>query len=97
MNMKKVWIVGIAILVFGSILIQPAIAQKKYRDLESELSVIGVIRIDSEKFEIKGFVLTGTNDGEKLLFQKVNIYYDETPILVTNPLPLVFNIKYNAA
>jgi hypothetical protein len=84
-------------LLNGILLIQPITAQEEKQNLELTLYAIGFLRIDSAKYEIKGFVLAGNNAGEMLFFDEILIKYDGTPILVWNPLPFIFSIKYNTA
>ena len=96
-NKKAVGIFGMTLVLFGTLLIQPAMAQTLHQDFESSLYAIGFIRINSQDYEINGFVLTGNNDGDRLFLKQINIEYDGTPIMVTNPLPFVFSIYYNPA
>lgn len=95
MRKKFVGIFIIAIFVIGISLVQPAMAKREEQKFNAELKVIGFIRIDSEKYEIKGFVFAGNIEGESVFFEQINIKYDGRPILVTKPVPFVFSIKYN--
>ena len=95
MNKKLVGICLITIFVIGITMVQPAMAKREEQKFNAELKVIGFIRIDSENYEIKGFVLFGNIDGESVFFERINIKYDGRPIFVSNPMPLVFSIKYN--
>jgi hypothetical protein len=95
MRKKFVGIFIIAIFVIGISLVQPAMAKREEQKFNAELKVIGLIRIDSENYEIKGFVLFGNIEGESVFFERINIKYDGRPIFVSNPMPFIFNIKYN--
>ena len=95
MRKKFVGIFLVMMFVIGVSLVQPAMAKREEQKFNAELKVIGLIRIDSENYEIKGFVLAGNVEGEQVYFQSINIKYDGRPIFVQNPMPFVFNIKYN--
>lgn len=86
---------GIAIILIGTVFITQAMGKEEVQDYEKTLSAIGFIIIDSGNYEIKGFVLSGRNDGELIFFKFIDIDYDGTPIFVTNPHPFIFHIKYN--
>ncbi|KYK24782.1 hypothetical protein AYK25_01765 [Thermoplasmatales archaeon SM1-50] len=67
-------------------------------DFDSELSAIGVIRIDTVNSEIKGFVLFGDNDGETLQFTFIAIKFDNgrMPEVLDSKMPLlIHHINYN--
>lgn len=83
---------AITILILGVSLAQPVMAQREKEKVNARL--IGFIRIDSTKHEIKGFVLVGNNAGEFIVLKQINIKYDGTPILVSHPLPFIYNIRY---
>ena len=95
MNKKLFGILTITIFILGISLTQTAIAEAEEENIKFQ--GIGFIRIDSSKFEIKGFVIVGNNAGEVLFFKPINIKYDGTPIFVTNPVPFLFTIKYKPA
>jgi hypothetical protein len=95
MRKKFVGIFLITIFVIGVSVVQPAMAKREEQKFNAELKVIGFIRIDSEEYVIKGLVFVGNVEGESVFFERINIKYDGRPILVTNPLPFVFSIKYN--
>jgi len=97
MNKKMIGIFGILMLLIVASLIPQAIGKEENQDLDKTLFAIGFIHIDPHSYEINGFVLFGNNAGQTLLFEKINIRYDGSPIFVSNPLPLIFNIKYNSA
>ncbi len=95
MNKKIFGICGVAILLIGTMFIMPVTARNCTQGYEAKLHAIGFIRIDTQKYEINGFVLFGLIDEEVIIFQKINIVYGGTTILVTNPAPLLFSIQYN--
>ncbi len=95
MNKKLIGICLITIFVIGISMAQPVMAKREEQKFNAELKVIGFIRIDSENYVIKGFVLVGNIEGESVFFERINIKYDGRPILVSNPMPFVFSIKYN--
>jgi hypothetical protein len=95
MNKKLIGICLIAMFVIGITMVQPAMAKREEQKFNAELKVVGFIRIDSENYVIKGFVFFGNVEGESITFEQINIKYDGRPILVTNPMPFVFSIKYN--
>jgi len=95
MNKKLIGVCLITIFVIGISMAQPAMAKREEQKFNAELKVVGFIRIDSENYVIKGFVLFGNIEGESVFFERINIKYDGRPILVTNPMPFVFSIKYN--
>jgi hypothetical protein len=95
MNKKIVCIIGLTFFLIITIFVQPIAAQEEKQNFEATLFAIGFIYIDSENYKIKGFALTGNNEGEILFFDYINIQYDGTPIFVSNPLPFIFRIKYN--
>jgi len=97
MKRKIIGIFGILMLLIAASLNPQAIGKEENQDLDKTLFAIGVIRIDTTSYEIKGFVLAGNNAGQTLLFEKINIKCDGPPVLVCNPLPFIFNIKYNPA
>jgi hypothetical protein len=66
-------------------------------DFESKLLGIGLIRIDSAIYEIKGLVLFGMNDGQVLVLKKIDIKCDGPPLFVGGLPPFIINIKYNPA
>jgi hypothetical protein len=69
--------------------------QKEKTDFESKLLGIGLIRIDSGIYEIKGLVLFGMNDGQVLVLKKIDIKCDGPPLFVGGLPPFIINIKYN--
>ena len=96
--MKKILsiiVIGLSLILIT--LMPSVISEQEINDVRAKLYAFGFIRIDSHKYEINGFVLTGNNAGKVLLFEQINIKYDGSPILVCNPLPFIFNIKYNPA
>ena len=95
MNKKLIGICLIAMFVIGITMVQPAMAKREEQKFNAELKVVGFIRIDSENYLIKGFVFFGNVEGESITLEQINIKYDGRPILVTNPMPFVFSIKYN--
>jgi hypothetical protein len=95
MNKKLIGVCLITIFVIGISMAQPAMAKREEQKFNAELKVVGFIRIDSENYVIKGFVFFGNIQGETIFFKHINIKYDGRPILVTNPMPFVFSIKYN--
>ena len=96
--MKKIiGILGILMLIIGALLVPQAIGKEEKQDFDKTLFAIGFINIDSTNYEINGFVLVGNDDGQTILFEKINIKCDGPPVLVNHPLPFVFNIKYNPA
>ncbi|KYK31572.1 MAG: hypothetical protein AYK22_02455 [Thermoplasmatales archaeon SG8-52-3] len=95
MNKKVFGIVAITILILGISLAQPVMAQREEEKVNAKL--IGFIRIDSSKYEIKGFVFFGNNAGELILLKPINIKYVGDPIFISHPLPFIYNIKYTPA
>jgi hypothetical protein len=90
----------IGILVVGLVVALVVPIGSAEADYNCKLSAIGVIRIDSQNLEIKGFVLFGNNDGEVLRFTFINIQYDDTrpPVELGGAIPFfIHNIKYNHA
>jgi hypothetical protein len=83
-------------ILFTIIALMPlTIGEYEKQDLSTNLFAIGIIRIDSHNYEINGFVLIGINGREFLSFEQIHLEYDGTPILVSNPLPFFFYVKYN--
>ena len=95
MNKKLFGIVAITIFILGVSLAQPVMAQREEEKVNARL--IGFIRIDSAKYEIRGFVFVGNNAGELIFLKPINIKYNGKPIIVSHPLPFIYNIKYTPA
>ena len=88
------------VLVIGLVLtLLIPIGSAKTQPLESHLSAVGIIQIDSFDHEIRGFVFFGINDGEVLILKNINIKYDAaSQIMVGGIIPfIVHHINYNPA
>jgi hypothetical protein len=71
-------------------------AQPKF---QAEMSVFGLIKIDSANHEIKGLVIYGQINGETVFLKNIDInYYGANPIFTESKMPLLMHhLYYNPA
>ena len=89
----KIFEIGIIITIVT--LVPSTLGEYDTQDFITKLYAIGIIRIDSDNYEINGFIFIGLNDNQVLSFEPIHLKYDGTPIFISNPLPFLFYIKYN--
>jgi hypothetical protein len=95
---KLIFILGIGFLLIFISWMPSIISEYTINDTSKTMYAFGFIRIDStDEFEINGFVLAGINGNQVLTFERIQIKYDGSPILVIHPVPLIFIITYNPA
>jgi hypothetical protein len=95
---KLVGVFGIGVLLIFISWMPSIISEYTINDTATTMYAFGFIRIDStDEFEINGFILAGINGNQVLTFERIQIKYDGSPILVIHPFPLLFIITYNPA
>lgn len=99
--MKKIFgILGISLILIGSIFINPAlgVSTQDQADLELKLLIVflGTVNVCNDDNQLYGFATIGYTDGETFTFQRYTIDFEGIPFFITKGLGITVCI-YNPA
>jgi hypothetical protein len=99
--MKKIFgVLGISLILFGSIFISTAVGvnTQDNTDLELKLLIVflGTVNVRNDEKQLYGFATVGYTDGETFTFQRYTIDFEGIPFFITKGLGITVCI-YNPA
>ena len=99
--MKKIFgILGISLILIGSIFISPALGVNKQDETDLKLKLLivflGTVNVCNDENQLYGFATVGYTDGETFTFQRYTIDFEGNPFFITKGIGFTFCI-YNPA
>ncbi len=90
--MKKIFgIIGIVLILMGSIFVPPVLGISTEEDLEIDLKILavigGTINVCNDENELYGFATIGYTNGEILTFERYTIKIEGFPFFIHKGLP----------